>query len=64
MASPTIKSEVFHKSDAIKEGIKCGLIGAGSGLFLSATMNSLSRKNLGVMSVFTRTGYLIGFSGE
>lgn len=64
MASPTIKSEAFHKSDAIKEGIKCGLIGGGSGLFLSATMNSLSRKNIGVMTVFTRTGHLIGFSGE
>ncbi|KEZ42873.1 NADH:ubiquinone reductase (H(+)-translocating) [Scedosporium apiospermum] len=62
MASHSATQEHYEPKDAVKEGVRCGAIGAGSGLFLSAIQNSLSRRNLGMMTVFTRTGHLIGFT--
>lgn len=55
---------VYQPQDAVQQGIRCGAIGAGSGLFMAAARNSLSHERLGVMTVFTRTGHLVGFPGE
>ncbi|KAL2107888.1 hypothetical protein VUR80DRAFT_4515 [Thermomyces stellatus] len=54
---------VYQPQDAVQQGIRCGAIGAGSGLFMAAARNSLSHERLGVMTVFTRTGHLVGFPG-
>ena len=56
--------DAYKPKDALGAGIKCGAIGGGSGLFMSALRNSLSHERLGIMTVFTRTGSLIGYSGE
>lgn len=54
----------YQPKDALQEGIRCGAIGGASGLFLAAARNSLSHERLGVMTVFTKTGHLIGYPGE
>lgn len=46
----------FHQHDAIKSGIKGSLFGGGAGLITSAVQNSLAKRNVGAMGVFTRTG--------
>ena len=58
------QSKPFQPRDALSEGIRCGAIGGITGLFMSSLRNSLARKPLGVMTVFTRTGNLIGLTGE
>lgn len=54
----------YQPQDALDLGIRCGAIGGGIGLFMSAAQNSLSHQTLGVMSVFTRTGAVIGYISE
>lgn len=58
------QSKPYQPRDAVGEGIRCGAIGAGSGLFMAALRNSLERRQLGVMTVFTRARNLIGVPGE
>jgi hypothetical protein len=48
--------DVFHPRDAVGTALRAGVLGAGGGFFLSAVMNALSKKNVGAMGVFTRTG--------
>ncbi|CAH0037241.1 unnamed protein product [Clonostachys solani] len=54
----TPKTYVAH--DVIDEVTKAALIGTGSGLFIAALKNALSRHNVGAWSVFTRGAPLIG----
>uniref|UniRef100_A0A8H7TTH3 Uncharacterized protein n=1 Tax=Bionectria ochroleuca TaxID=29856 RepID=A0A8H7TTH3_BIOOC len=54
----TPKTYVAH--DVIDEVTKAALIGTGSGLFIAALKNALSRQNVGAWSVFTRGAPLIG----
>lgn len=49
-------SEVYHPQDALKAGINGALITGAAGAFASAIQNSLHKKNIGAMGVFTRTG--------
>lgn len=57
----TPKTYVAH--DVIDEVTKAALIGTGSGLFIAALKNALSRQNVGAWSVFTRGAPLIGLCG-
>ncbi|CZT23415.1 probable NADH-ubiquinone oxidoreductase 213 kDa subunit [Ramularia collo-cygni] len=46
----------YHAKDAIGQAIKATLITGGAGLFISTIQNTLTRQNVGMMGVFTRTG--------
>ncbi|KAH6606201.1 mitochondrial import inner membrane translocase subunit tim17 family [Trichoderma cornu-damae] len=46
--------------DVIDETAKTSLVGLGSGVFIAAIQNALSKRNVGAMSVFTRGAPLIG----
>ncbi|KAI5863903.1 hypothetical protein GGS23DRAFT_596392 [Durotheca rogersii] len=50
------EEESFHPRDAVKSGIKGGLLGAGVGFVISAIQNSLAKQRVGVWGVFSRTG--------
>lgn len=52
------KSYVAH--DVIDEVSKTALIGLGSGVFVAAVRNALSRQNVGAWSVLTRGAPIIG----
>ncbi|PKS13000.1 hypothetical protein jhhlp_000341 [Lomentospora prolificans] len=62
MAPHSAAQAHYVPKDALREGVRYGAIGAGSGLFLSAIQNSLARRNLGMMTVFSRTGFFVGYS--
>ena len=47
---------VYQPKDAIAAATQASLITGGAGLFMSAVQSSLSRQNLGLLGVFTRTG--------
>ncbi|QSZ31985.1 hypothetical protein DSL72_001554 [Monilinia vaccinii-corymbosi] len=49
-------SEVYHPKDAVKAGINGALITGAAGLLTSAIQNTLHKKNVGALAVFTRTG--------
>ncbi|KAI9643337.1 hypothetical protein NHQ30_007956 [Ciborinia camelliae] len=49
-------SEAYHPKDALKAGINGALITGTAGALASAIQNSLHKKNIGAMGVFTRTG--------
>ncbi|SPO05206.1 related to NADH-ubiquinone oxidoreductase 21.3 kDa subunit [Cephalotrichum gorgonifer] len=61
MASNTTVEAPYQAKDALKEGLKCGALGAGSGLFFAAMRTSLSHKNLGLLGVF-KFGQTIGIT--
>ncbi|KND92964.1 NADH-ubiquinone oxidoreductase 21.3 kDa subunit [Tolypocladium ophioglossoides CBS 100239] len=46
--------------DVLDETAKTALVGLGSGFFLAAIQNALSKRNVGAMSVFTRGAPVIG----
>ncbi|KAJ8610422.1 hypothetical protein MRB53_038584 [Persea americana] len=46
----------YHAKDTIAESMKSTLILGGVGLFVSSIQNSLTRRNVGMLAVFTRTG--------
>lgn len=49
--------------DVLDETSKTALVGLGSGFFVAAINNALSKRNVGAMSVFTRGGPIIGICG-
>ncbi|KJZ76746.1 hypothetical protein HIM_03623 [Hirsutella minnesotensis 3608] len=50
----------YTPHDVFEETSKTALVGLGSGFFLAAIQNALSRRNVGAMSVFTRGAPIIG----
>ena len=54
MAAPD--ENTYHPQDAIQEGLKTGLVGAITGFGISAVQNTLAKRNVGALGVFTRTG--------
>ncbi|TFB06697.1 hypothetical protein CCMA1212_000336 [Trichoderma ghanense] len=46
--------------DVLDETAKTSLVGLGSGIFIAAIQNALSKRNVGAMSVFTRGAPIIG----
>lgn len=50
--------------DVLDETTKAGVIGLGSGFFIAAIQNALSRRNVGTFSVFTRGAPIIGICGR
>ncbi|CAI4219584.1 unnamed protein product [Parascedosporium putredinis] len=52
MAPHAAAQASYQQKDSLREGAKYGLIGAASGLTLSALQNSLARRNLGMLTVF------------
>ncbi|KAM0261288.1 hypothetical protein ACHAQJ_002319 [Trichoderma viride] len=46
--------------DVLDETAKTSLVGLGSGFFIAAVQNALSKGNVGAMSVFTRGAPIIG----
>ncbi|KAF6805355.1 NADH-ubiquinone oxidoreductase subunit (Tim17/Tim22/Tim23 family protein) [Colletotrichum musicola] len=49
----------YHAKDAIKAGISAAGALGGTGFFIAAVQNALQKKNVGAMSVFTRSGGII-----
>lgn len=49
-------SEAYRPHDALKAAINGAMITGTAGLLLSAVQNSLHKKNIGALGVFTRTG--------
>lgn len=49
--------------DVLDETAKTSLVGLGSGFFIAAVQNALSRRNVGALSVFTRGAPIIGICG-
>lgn len=54
----------YHPQDAIGQSIKATLVTGGAGLFFSTVQNTLTRQNVGMMGVFTRTGGTVAVFGE
>ncbi|KYK54782.1 Mitochondrial import inner membrane translocase subunit Tim17 family protein [Drechmeria coniospora] len=59
---PNVKAEdkPYVAHDVLDETAKTALVGLGSGFFLAAIRNAMSKRNVGAMSVFTRGGPIIG----
>ncbi|MCJ1324641.1 hypothetical protein MMC10_001303 [Thelotrema lepadinum] len=51
-----MEEKTYQPKDAIAAATQASLITGGAGLFMSAVQSSLSRQNLGLLGVFTRTG--------
>ncbi|KAK6448117.1 hypothetical protein FP744_10004367 [Trichoderma asperellum] len=49
--------------DVLDETAKTSLVGLGSGFFIAAVQNAMSRRNVGALSVFTRGAPIIGICG-
>lgn len=49
--------------DVLDETAKTALVGLGSGFFLAAVRNAMSRRNVGAMGVFTRGAPIMGICG-
>lgn len=49
----------YHPKDAIKGAIQDSMVTGIAGVFFSAAQNTLTKKNVGVWGVFTRTGSTI-----
>jgi hypothetical protein len=49
--------------DVLDETAKTSLVGLGSGFFIAAIQNAMSRRNVGALSVFTRGAPIIGICG-
>ncbi|KZZ88871.1 hypothetical protein AAP_04663 [Ascosphaera apis ARSEF 7405] len=66
MAGPDSRNDsnnhnhTFHPQDLINETLKTTLIMGGAGLFASTVQNTLQKRNVGPMGVFTVTGRTIG----
>ena len=56
-------SDVYHPQDALGAGVKGTAVVGGAGFFLSALQNSLQKRNIGAMGVFTRTGGTVASFG-
>lgn len=55
--------DVHHPKDALKAGFTGLTIVGTSGFFVAAIHNALQVNNVGAMSVFTRSGGIIGIFG-
>lgn len=53
----------YKPHDVLDETAKTALVGLGSGFFLAAIRNAMSKRNVGAMSVFTRGAPIIGICG-
>lgn len=59
----TSPDEEYHPKDAIGGAVKATAITGSAGLFVSAIQNTLTKQNVGALSVFTRTGGTIAVFG-
>lgn len=62
MAPP--ESRPFVRRDAVGLATKGTLILGGAGLFMSAIQNTLTKQNVGMFGVITRTGGTVGIFGK
>lgn len=53
----------YKPYDVIHETTQGALVGTGTGVFIAALYNALSKGNIGAMSAFTRGAPLIGIAG-
>ncbi|KJX98142.1 NADH-ubiquinone oxidoreductase 213 kda subunit [Zymoseptoria brevis] len=49
----------YHPVDAIGKSVRAALVTGTAGAFVSTVQNTLTRQNVGLMGVFTRTGSTI-----
>ncbi|KAF7845905.1 hypothetical protein BT93_L0118 [Corymbia citriodora subsp. variegata] len=63
MADDEHHGDAYHPKDALGAAIKGGLITTGAGALVSAIQNTLTKQNVGAMSIFTRTGSTIAVFG-
>lgn len=50
------EERTYHPKDAVSAAVQASLITGLAGLSMSAVRSSLSRENLGMLGVFTKTG--------
>lgn len=53
----------YHPKDAISAALKTTMLTGGVGLFASAVQNTLTKRNVGPLGVFIKTGGTIGMFG-
>lgn len=58
------ESAQYHAVDAIGETMKGALTTGGAGLFISTIQNTLTKQNIGMAGIFTRTGGTVATYGE
>ncbi|KAG9230308.1 NADH-ubiquinone oxidoreductase subunit [Amylocarpus encephaloides] len=55
--------EQYHPKDAVKSSVQASMVTGGAGLLIAAISNSLSKRNVGAWSVFTRgSGTIAAFT--
>jgi hypothetical protein len=54
---------IYQPKDAVGAAVKATGVTSVAGLFVSTIQNTLSKQNVGAMSVFTRTGGTIAIFG-
>lgn len=64
MAAAAAESDAHYvPHDVFDETTNTAIVGLGSGLFIAAIRNAMSKRNVGAMSVFTRGAPIIGICG-
>lgn len=53
----------YHPKDAISGALKATVLTGSAGLFASAVQNTLTKRNVGPLGVFMRSGGTIGIFG-
>jgi hypothetical protein len=54
----------YHPVDAIGKTVKAALVTGTAGAFVSTIQNTLTKQNVGMMGVFTRTGSTVAVFGK
>lgn len=64
MAHSPEEAGAYQPKDTIGETMKGTAVLGGAGLFVSAVMTALTKKNVGAFAVFSRTGGVAAMFGE
>lgn len=62
--APHAEEHSYHPKDAVTAAIKATALTGGVGLFASTVQNTLVRRNVGPLAIFTRSGATIGVLGK
>lgn len=54
----------YHATDALAYATRATLVTGGAGLLVASVQNTLQRKNVGAMGVFSRFGTTVGTFGK
>lgn len=56
-------NEVYQPKDAIRESLRSGAYGSALGFGIAAVQNTMKKRNVGALGVFTRSGGTIAMCG-